>query len=461
MVRRGKHTSVKDPEVYAGIDYAKISQKLRKELWFSFDLPASKRLGEADFSAVVSMIRGANRLFVSVGPTGEFYVLDEAGWRLLYKWPGKNWVNWRGTFWGRCYWSAQNVIVFAGFANPQPPYGNALVFIDPETLTVERVGFGGGGWHELFGCIEKDGKLYVTGEYDDAHLYELTDRNTFRVLSNLPSGALWPDALAYFNNNFVVSCTRYRSVWRSPDGVSWTKVADIDSPNQPKGTDLLPIEYTLIVASRKVWAIKSDWSIETLYALPDNAFVNHLVKVANGFMICGAANFRNILLYQPYYNIHNPVALYTGLGMREDCGLGDVAMYGGRLFLGTSGHIQGPYSYDGIHATLISILPQEPVRLHPLTFTPWANTSISAGAVTDPIPMLGYGSALIYFISNTAGTLTISVDMLGDGDWRTYDTVSNVSANSPVWYPMSTTNFARLKLSFSAAATVTAKIFLR
>jgi hypothetical protein len=74
--------------------------------------------------------------------------------------------------------------------------------------------------------------------------------------------------------------------------------------------------------------------------------------------------------------------------------------------------------------------------------------------------MLSYSSALIYFLSNTAGTLTISVDVLGNGDWQTYDTVS-VSANTPVWYPLGTTNFARLKLSFSAAATVTAKVFLR
>jgi hypothetical protein len=32
MVRRGKHTSVRDPEVYAGIDYAKLAEKLREEL---------------------------------------------------------------------------------------------------------------------------------------------------------------------------------------------------------------------------------------------------------------------------------------------------------------------------------------------------------------------------------------------------------------------------------------------
>jgi hypothetical protein len=31
-MRRGKHTSVKDPEVYAGIDYAKLAEKIRSEL---------------------------------------------------------------------------------------------------------------------------------------------------------------------------------------------------------------------------------------------------------------------------------------------------------------------------------------------------------------------------------------------------------------------------------------------
>jgi hypothetical protein len=440
-----------------------LAEKLRSELIrFSFDLPASRRLGEANFSHVASMIRAANKLFVSVGPTGEFYVLDESGWRRIYQWPNKDPINnWRGTFFGHCYWSAQNVVVFAGFAKPEPPYGNALVFIDPDTLEVSTLGLGGGSFYELFACIEKDGKLYVTGEYDHAGFYEFTDKNAFKKLSTVPAGLTGhanPRALTYFNGNFVVAEEHGQAVFRSPDGVTWTKIMDTPDRLYALTTDGSRV---LVAGTNKVYYVNSDWTYGVAFRLPDYSGMYNFVRSCLGWGLVGSANRYGVFIVNPiqeFYFTFNPQLAY----MTPYSGIADVEQYGGKLFIGGVNALwDGHPTKESQPGFIEAINMHEPFKLYPLTFTPWSSTSISAGAETDPIPMLGYSSALIYFLSNAAGTLTILVDMNGNGDWQTYDTVSNVSANTPVWYPLGTTNFARLKLSFSAAATVTAKIFLR
>jgi len=84
----------------------------------------------------------------------------------------------------------------------------------------------------------------------------------------------------------------------------------------------------------------------------------------------------------------------------------------------------------------------------------WKGESISAGAVSDSVLVAGYSKKSLYFLSDTAGTLTISVDPLGDGNFQTYDSVG-ISANVLKPYPF-TADFAYLRISFDAAAKVTA-----
>jgi len=86
---------------------------------------------------------------------------------------------------------------------------------------------------------------------------------------------------------------------------------------------------------------------------------------------------------------------------------------------------------------------------------PWRNRSISANDETKPEKCLGYTRKTIEFTTDTAGTLTILVDLIGDGSFSTYEEIS-VSAGETVYYVM-TAPVAYVKLRFSVAATVTAK----
>jgi hypothetical protein len=88
----------------------------------------------------------------------------------------------------------------------------------------------------------------------------------------------------------------------------------------------------------------------------------------------------------------------------------------------------------------------------------WNAKSISAGATTDELPTLEYTNKTFYFLSNTAGTLTVQVKE-PDGEWQTYDSLS-VSAGVLTVYTMTGQAIA-VRLSFSASAVVTAWYVMR
>jgi len=440
-----------------------LREALREELRFSFDLPCSKRLGEADFSHVASMIRAANRLFIQVGPTGEFYVLDEDGFRLLYRWPNKfPDSNWRGTFFGHCYWSAQNVVAFAGFGCPEPPYGNALVFIDPETLTVSRLGLGGGSYEELFACIEHDGALYVTGGYGHRRFFRLSDTQTYTQLSTLPAGADGPRALTYFNGNFVVACESGKSVWRSPDGVNWTKIMDTYGKAIAITTDgnrvLVADKEVSPVWAGKVYYINKDWSYGVAFRLTDFSIPYNFVRMAEGWSLCGGMNKFGAIIANPiqeYYFTFNPQMTF----MLPQARIIDFDLYGGKLIISSSAAIWSGSPTKESQPSIISIIdPYTPIKLYPLTFTPWKDTSISANDETDPIPTFGFTRKTVSFTSNTAGTLSIQMDGAGDGGWEEIESVP-VGANERI-QRLIDYDCARIKLVFDSAATVTAKLVM-
>jgi len=83
----------------------------------------------------------------------------------------------------------------------------------------------------------------------------------------------------------------------------------------------------------------------------------------------------------------------------------------------------------------------------------WNGASIDAGDETDPVTMGRYARKTVYFLSDTAGTLTIQV-VEPDGTRRTYDTVS-VDADTLEVYTISAVG-ERVALKFDTGATVTA-----
>jgi len=85
--------------------------------------------------------------------------------------------------------------------------------------------------------------------------------------------------------------------------------------------------------------------------------------------------------------------------------------------------------------------------------TVWNNASIDAGDDTKLVRIKKYTKKTVYFLSDTAGTLTIQVAD-PDGTRRTYDTVS-IDADTLETYIISGV-MRMIALKFDSAATVTA-----
>ena len=85
----------------------------------------------------------------------------------------------------------------------------------------------------------------------------------------------------------------------------------------------------------------------------------------------------------------------------------------------------------------------------------WKEASISAGeTAVAPLNLLGYSKKSLYFESDTAGDLTISIDPIGDGNFKDIVTRTSItSTNELIEY-----DFAYLRLKFSASAKVTARL---
>jgi len=77
--------------------------------------------------------------------------------------------------------------------------------------------------------------------------------------------------------------------------------------------------------------------------------------------------------------------------------------------------------------------------------------------VRSPLNCLGYEDKTLYFKSDTSGDLTIEVDPVGDGDWETLDIRTGIT--SEIY--KTTHDFTYMRLTFSVAATVTAKLVAR
>lgn len=88
----------------------------------------------------------------------------------------------------------------------------------------------------------------------------------------------------------------------------------------------------------------------------------------------------------------------------------------------------------------------------------WDNKAISADDTSDPVTIRGYRDKILTFVATVGGTLTIESDPAGDGRWDTYDTVT-ITANTRENYVFpSGMQHAKVRISFSAGATVTASL---
>jgi len=89
----------------------------------------------------------------------------------------------------------------------------------------------------------------------------------------------------------------------------------------------------------------------------------------------------------------------------------------------------------------------------------WKDLTIEADAYTALVRADGFVRKTIQFVASAAGTLTVEIDVVGDGDWRTLATAS-ITADTP-WTLTTEAIFFTMRLKFSAAATVWAKYAMR
>jgi hypothetical protein len=137
-----------------------------------------------------------------------------------------------------------------------------------------------------------------------------------------------------------------------------------------------------------------------------------------------------------------------------------LAKVGGYIALGTSakGGIGNPYW--GTDAGGVLMVPftefMRGLVKTPAVASIWNNESIAAGATSTPLVTAGWSKVTLVFRSSASGDLTVQVDPDGSGSWEDY--ITRTATTKEIL--TIDEHFARIRLMFSVATTVTAKAFL-
>lgn len=124
------------------------------------------------------------------------------------------------------------------------------------------------------------------------------------------------------------------------------------------------------------------------------------------------------------------------------------------LFFQKESPMGSPYDKNlELMFTRVSPEVLDPQSYQSIYFVPWSDQAISAGEAS--YPFYGFGRKTIRMLSDTDGDMTLQLDD-GRGSWVDLDTVS-LTANDAQWY-QTTHSQMFMRLKFSAAATVTARV---
>jgi len=143
--------------------------------------------------------------------------------------------------------------------------------------------------------------------------------------------------------------------------------------------------------------------------------------------------------------------------------IGDIEVYLGRLWVVSMQETKyGRNTASQQQATVLSVPPQEVTENQQRTPTQkphylWDGASIGAGDNSPAVYMEPYDEITIDFTSDTSGDLTVEADALGDDDWEDYITKTGTTGE----FLTVDEHFVRIRLRFSVAATVTAKVLQR
>jgi hypothetical protein len=137
-----------------------------------------------------------------------------------------------------------------------------------------------------------------------------------------------------------------------------------------------------------------------------------------------------------------------------------IAKVGGYIAVGTGAKGGVPNPYWGTDAGGVLLMRFDEFMSGlvktPALATIWNNESIGAGAGSLPLVTAGWSKLTILFKSSASGDLVVQVDVDGSGSWEDYIT-RTATTKEVITIDV---GFQRVRLKFSAPATVTAKAFL-
>jgi len=161
----------------------------------------------------------------------------------------------------------------------------------------------------------------------------------------------------------------------------------------------------------------------------DSAYHNYGIRIYPN----KAEFYIDRVLIATRYSPDFPLISDTSAWIMIGAGSGSTYIYGIRLLGGLDKHTEDYFiEEDG---------------------TIWNDVAITGGDQTDWVLCKSYRTPTLYFISDTAGNLTIQTQE-PDGDGQTYDTVA-IAMNTLEVYPIPASMRA-VRISFNNAATVTA-----
>jgi len=387
-------------------------------------------------------------------------------------------TNWHATWWA---WEIFNKELYIGGFAPALSTEGIIEKYDNTSWTHMEPELCG----EIFSLAEHNG--YIYGGAAGGDLIRSSDGSTWSLLDTAPDGGTIKDIHHFSGDGNLYVATTSHLYRLDPTGPTWTDVTPTSfyrtiGLTQATGR----ISSNILIAMGR---IQNTWKTGIAYSTDGSTWST--IRVGKGGVTrrwgigdCwpwtpreGAGGPQNYIYFTTGRRRGNGANTYQGSGelwatdlneqkciMQVPYGISSICNYGGKLLVGTSWHPTGNFDEKEQKldrwATVIDQTPDLTEASYiPVQYILWDEASISAGDETDLVPLAGYDKKTLHLQSNSAGTFSIKIDPTGSGTYFTYDTVEIPSGGGYKPYVLYGGS-GRLKLSFSATATVTAKISL-
>jgi len=444
-----------------------LKEALKEEL--SEELRASRFYNRFGFRTILPDQKGGrscevhslmpfnDKLYVATGWGGGLYEIDEDFKVALLK----KWTGGRDNF-GRMWHKEKNLAIV----------GNFIVYEDGKVVDlVEKIGY------EVFnGAVARDltePERYVFGSVGKK-VYRV-DLETLTAVEVADRGKRSWDMLTRFDKLWRCSTEFYPEFGNleSYDGTTWKTertgqffacFSFYEWSNNPAmfiGKDALSAFVDVTINGSTFTRYRLPFGLPN-YELCEE--LRWVVRPIESFR--AIANIAGILYELPCWYGGKGGDIKTTYGFKPvpicnvPWSIFDMCTFNGYLVIGVSESYPPEYHtgqpQSGLHFMPIEVLY---VLGKPRGYGGvWKDTSVEADQYSDPFLIYGFDRKTIHLWTDTAGDFTIEVDPTGNGDWKTYDTVT-LGAGEYTTYIM-TGDAVWVRFKFSAAAKVGAWLVL-